>query len=241
MTSSSELAWCFPRDEHAISASAWAVPPDAAATLRAIASMKHGLTPRDAARLTQAADGVRPMCVATCTAISAYLRAQDGSSGPRSLTAWLKAHGCTPVLLRRTARPTTPPIDDSTPARDAWRSEMHSRAAHREYDNIVADLTSREARAMETGAFRHMSQQIQIGVSALFALLSAAAVGYYLGRQLYGAGSTQEWLFALIAGVVLLVVEMVLLISRLAKVDAAEARSRVAQTQKPLPRAATTS
>jgi len=68
------------------------------------------------------------------------------------------------------------------------RGALQARAAERAYQALLARGSGASAR--EAAPVRTVATQASLGGGLFLVLLSAALMGYYLGLQLYGAGST---------------------------------------------------
>ena len=102
--------------------------------------------------------------------------------------------------------------------RQAWREEALARAAHREYNQLVAGLPGLPD-ASPAVTFSSFRQQLSLGGAAFAGLFTAVSMGYYLGRLLYGGDDGRAWTVALFCGILLLVVEMLLLVIQLHRMD----------------------
>jgi hypothetical protein len=103
--------------------------------------------------------------------------------------------------------------------REAWREAMRARQSHREYQGLVTDLRAREIQQAKAGSFGLYKQQMSVGANLIVSLVSAVALGYFLGRSMYGAGSPAVWALAVACGIGMLLLEAFLVVTRLSRVD----------------------
>ena len=62
---------------------------------------------------------------------------------------------------------------------------MRARSEQRQYNDMVASITTREQHAAGKREFAHFRQQASIGASLLASLLTAGLAGYFLGRLIW--------------------------------------------------------
>jgi len=103
--------------------------------------------------------------------------------------------------------------------RERRREGLRSRAAHREYAQLVSDVRRPELQARPLDTFSSYRQQLSLGMAAFAGLFSAVGIGYYLGRAWYGPNDARVWMVALFSGIALLLVEMTLLVIQLSRGD----------------------
>jgi hypothetical protein len=118
----------------------------------------------------------------------------------------------------------SPPVSGDEASREAWRASMRARQEHRDYLDLVTDLRAREITQAKAGSFGLLTQQLSVGVNLIVSLLSAVALGYFLGRAWYGAGSAAAWVGAITCGIAMLLLEAFLIVSKLTRVDGATHR-----------------
>ena len=110
---------------------------------------------------------------------------------------------------------------------DARREEMRGRQAHRDYAALVTDVRRAEVAGELAAGFRLFSQQLSLGASLLVTLVSAALLGYFAGRAWFGPARHADALaLAAGSGVTLFVVEAVLIVGRLSRIDAKAAAAK---------------
>jgi hypothetical protein len=158
-------------------------------------------------------------------ALSSFLSSSSGGT-LSSLLASSAATVRVGVSGRAPGRVATREEEETRRRREAWRAEMRSRAAHREYTGLVADVRKEEVDAAEALGLNLYSQQASIGGSLLVVLVSASLLGYFVGRAIFGADSAKPFVVAIVCGMAMLMVEGVLVVTRLSKVDAASSKSR---------------
>jgi hypothetical protein len=101
------------------------------------------------------------------------------------------------------------------------RLELSDRQAHREYAELTSSIRRVEEKNSLAAGFKLYSQQMSIGMSLLLTLISAVLLGFFAGRQMFGVDRPGAALIvAAIAGTSLFIVEAILMITRLSRVDA---------------------
>lgn len=87
---------------------------------------------------------------------------------------------------------------------------------------MVADVRRREITQEKAESFALYKQQLSIGLNVLVTLLTAAIVGYALGRHFIDVNNKAgPYIVAGAFAVIMLLVEVVLVVSRLSRADAA--------------------
>lgn len=144
----------------------------------------------------------------------------------------------------------------------ARMARLRARAEAREYRSMIGDISRSKLEAQRHDKFADYKQQLGAGGSAFLGLVAGTACGYYLGRTLdpegntvshrplvrhlltrhsrrtscgrtAGATSLQPWICALAFGIITLLVEVVLLMLRIAGSDSPSARRLPAYTPPP--------
>jgi len=117
-------------------------------------------------------------------------------------------------------------------AKTRRRNELFDRQAHREYAELTSSVRRVEEKNTQAAGFKLYSQQMSLGMSLLVTLISAVLLGFFAGRQMFGVERPGAALtVAAIAGTSLFIVEAILMISRLSRVDAkAHKKERVITT-----------
>lgn len=151
-------------------------------------------------------------------ALQRYLQATSDSRTLRSIIQQSTAHV-------RIGRPGEDPAAAEKDAerrskeREAWRAAMRNRASHRDYLDMVSDVRKEEVDAAKAESFSLYSQQMSLGGSLLVTLFSAALLGYFLGRAWFGASDPRCMVTSVVCGMAMLMVEGLLMVSRLSRVD----------------------
>ena len=110
---------------------------------------------------------------------------------------------------------------DMEEAKAKRRLELTDRQAHREYAELTSSVRRVEEKNSQAAGFKLYSQQISLGMSLLVTLISAVLLGFFAGRQMFGVERPGAALtVAAIAGTSLFIVEAILMITRLSRVDA---------------------
>lgn len=210
-----------PSDQHAVAARATLASFAPAAIREKLAAAATSVVQLDAGDVQALSD-------------AAAAASKRDASPPASVLKLLTAAGARPGLLRPDESRLPPHLDgreedDEQPpreltedeaAREQWREEMRARAQHRAYASLVSDLQERETTQNAAEGFKQASQQISIGVNLILSLLTAIAVGYYAGRHLFPHDPGATWATAIAVGVLLLLIEALLVVSRLSTSDA---------------------
>lgn len=171
------------------------------------------------------------------TSISSSL---DVAALPSTLADFLKFVGAKPrmgvlpssnVKEVVASKEDSKPIPSSYPAnktlgamteeeREAWREAMRSRAAHRDYNTLTSDVRWREVEQARAEGFATYKQQLSIGLNVLVSLITACVFGYFMGKHLVDQhNKAGPWIVAAAFGVILLMVEAILIVTRLGKAD----------------------
>jgi hypothetical protein len=123
-------------------------------------------------------------------------------------------------------------LEEVEEAKTRRRNELFDRQAHREYAELTSSVRRVEEKNTQAAGFKLYSQQMSLGMSLLVTLISAVLLGFFAGRQMFGVERPGAALtVAAIAGTSLFIVEAILMISRLSRVDAkAHKKERVITT-----------
>ena len=152
------------------------------------------------------------------SALKRYL-SRSGQGGKKALVKLLRDGGARFKAAKGDDTPDSKTLAATDAERERRREELRSRAAHREYESLVADVRRPEIEANSMDTFSSYRQQMSLGMAAFAGLFSAVAVGYYLGRAMYGPNDGRAWTLGLAFGIVLLLVEMGLLVIQLSRAD----------------------
>ena len=117
--------------------------------------------------------------------------------------------------------------------RAALRDALQRSRDDAAYWAMLGKRSSGSAAAAAGGAqgLRAFAPQATLGAGLVLALASATLLGYFIGRNLFGAGSQGAWVLALIVGVGTLVLEATLLLLRLGRADSLEAARAAAAAE----------
>jgi F0F1-type ATP synthase assembly protein I len=159
---------------------------------------------------------------------------KDGNSLPTTLTEFLKAIEAKPQLglpagagspspqTQQTRFPAHKTLGEMTEEeKEAWREAMRARAAHRDYNTLTRDVRWREVEQAKAEGFATYRQQLSIGMNVIVSLITACVFGWFMGKHLVDQhNKAGPWIVSAAFGVGLLMVEAILIITRLGKADA---------------------
>lgn len=99
---------------------------------------------------------------------------------------------------------------------------------------MVQSVQVRENASRNRESLADFRQQASIGFNVLVTLVSAIACGYYIGVHFFPGNSTVPWVLAALFGIVMLVVDAIIAITRLSLNDHTEAKRARARRLGPL-------
>lgn len=106
--------------------------------------------------------------------------------------------------------------------KEVWREAMRARAAHRDYNSLTSDVRWREVEQARAESFATYKQQLSIGLNVIVSLITACVFGWFMGKHLVDQhNKAGPWIVSAAFGAILLMVEAVLIVTRLGSHDAA--------------------